>query len=113
MLLVAGKSDQLGRESSSYLVLDGVGPEDPAQEVVVVHAHGRPSVLGVDQRAQVVPVEVSYEQVSAVGEDQRGDSGYRGTTSGRHTCYKSVTQRRASHSLHHLSVFSVHLHLGH
>ena len=58
-----------------YLVLDSVGPKDPAQEEVVVHPHGHPSVLGLDQCAQIVPMEVSYEQVSAVGEDQGWHSG--------------------------------------
>ena len=57
LLLQAGQAD----ESCVYLVLDGVGPEDPSQEVVVVHPHGHSSVLGVDQCAQVVSMEVSYE----------------------------------------------------
>lgn len=52
--------------SISYLVLDGVSPEDPLQLVMKIHSYSHSSVLRVSQDTRAVTMDISNQQVSAI-----------------------------------------------
>lgn len=56
-------------EKKKHLILDGICPEDPTEMIVEVHSYSNPSVLWINQSAQVVAVDVAYYQISAIREN--------------------------------------------
>lgn len=55
-----------GKVTRLYLVLNGIRPENPVQTGMEVYPNCNPSILGIHQGAQIVAVNISYQQVSAV-----------------------------------------------
>lgn len=83
-----------GKVTRLYLVLNGIRPENPVQTGMEVHPNCNSSILGIHQSAQIVAVNVTYQQVSAVRKDQGWDSICKGS-------------KKHGSSLHHLDVNAI------
>lgn len=57
-----------------YLILNGISPEYPMEIIMDVHSHCNPSVLWMNQSVQIVAMDVTYKQVSAIRKEQGRDS---------------------------------------